>query len=112
MIKFFQKLIIILEKKKFLTLLQMESAYLQEMNISIIERNIDELRTKIREMRNKTKQSTGTTGTTGTAANEREIAEIEAKINETEKYRQMIETSKVKEKDIKAQLRFYIRNLW
>lgn len=103
MIRFLQKLVVLWEKSKFLTLMEMETDYLRWENRKIIERDTDHLRKKVAELKAKEKQ---------TAEDNRKIIDVEGEINETEKYRQMLESSRTKSADLKKQIAMYRKELW
>lgn len=103
MIKFLQKLVILWEKSKFLTLMEMESGYIEKVNSKKLKGNIDAFRQQIAELKNKTDRSNAENG---------EIISIEAKINEIEKLRQIIQASKEKGDDLKNQIELYKKELW
>lgn len=104
MIKILQKLVILWEKSKFLTLMEMETDYIKRINDYIIVRDIDDLRKRLGELRaSKDAKSSEI---------QREIIDLEAEINETEKFRQMIETSHEKSEDLKKQISLYWSNIW
>lgn len=103
MIKFLQKLVVLWEKSKFLRLMEMESAYLTKANSSILTRDINDLRTRLGELK-----------LVKNPSNEAKvkIVDIEALINETVKYRQMIDSSRQKGEDLRRQIAFYRSGLW
>src|SRR3990167_3653807 len=102
MIKFLIKLVVLWEKKKFLTLMEMESGYITRVNRNVIGRDIDYLRSKLRELKI-VKNPTNDARV--------KMVEIEALINETEKYKQMLESSRSKGDDLKKQIKMYREEL-
>lgn len=104
---FLQKMAVIWEKSKFLTLMKMEQAHIEETYWNIITRDVADLREKLGELKKKENNNKKVDPTT-----QKEIAEIEANINETEKYRQMIESGKDKSKDLERQIKLYKKLLW
>jgi hypothetical protein len=102
-IKTCQKLIILWDKKKFLTLLEMESGFLKAFYSRILERDINELRKKLGEIRALKNPSN---------IKQQEATELEADINETIKYRQMIKDSSDKSLDLRRQIDKYKKELW
>jgi hypothetical protein len=98
------KLSVIMEKMRFLQLLKMESAYLVAEHDEIIYRNLDKLREDLGKIRQK--------GDIASSEDKRNAVRIEAQINETEKTRQMIDSSEEKAEDIEKQISFYWKNLF
>lgn len=103
MITFIQKVIVLWEKKKFLTLMELESGYLNDTHSDIIYRDIDSLRAKLGKLREKKDASN---------EDQRTIITVEAEINETEKIRQMMKSSEEKSADLRKQISFYKKGLW
>lgn len=93
-----------MEKMRFLQLLKMESAYLLEEHDEVIYRNLDKLREDLGKIRKK--------GDMATSEDKRTAVRIETEINETEKTRQMIESSEEKAEDLEKQILFYWKNLF
>jgi hypothetical protein len=102
MIKFIQKLIILWEKKKFLTLMELESFYISKVYQEEINRDLDFLRSELGKIKKKAE----------TRDNNLKRIEIESKINESEKFIQMIKSSKEKSNDLKNQIALYKKSLW
>lgn len=100
-----QKLVILWEKKKFLTLLEMEQNFLEETYFEILSRDLSGLRERLGEL-NKLEQKKRK------LEDEQEIIELNTKINETEKYRNMIEQGKLKAKELKIQIKMFKSNLF
>lgn len=102
-IRFIQKLVILWEKSKFLTLMELESRYLQGENQEILERDLIDLRGQLAKQK---------LIKNPTAEVKHNIVDIEAQINETEKYRQMIASSVSKSEDLRKQIKLYKKQLW
>lgn len=103
MITFIQKLIVLWEKKKFLTLMELESSYLEITHGEILNRDTDALRASLGEIRAKANPN---------SEDKRKAITIESEINETEKVRQMIQSSEEKGNDLRQQIVFYKMVLW
>lgn len=103
MIKFLCKLVILWEKKKFLTLIEMENGYIEKINQFILGRDLTALRENLGKLNNKTKR---------TSLEEKQIIALNKDIDETEKFRQMIETGKFKRTDLENQIKEYKKNIW
>ncbi len=104
-IKLWQKLVILWEKKKFLTLLEMEQNFLEETYFEILARDLSGLRERLGEL-NKLELKKRK------LEDEQEIIELNTKINETEKYRNMIEQGKAKSKELQIQIKMFKNNLF
>jgi len=102
-IKIFTKLVILWEKKKFLTLLEMENQYIESYNWAILSRDVEEIRKQKGILQDKKKRTTD---------EEKQIIALDKDINETEKYRQMINGGKDKMEDLKNQIKMYRKNIW
>lgn len=103
MIKFLCKLVILWEKKKFLTLLEMENGYLKGANSTILDRNVVMLRENLGKLNTKNKR---------TNLEEKQIVTLNKEIDETEKFRQMIESGEFKMRDLQNQIKEYKQKLW
>ena len=103
MIKLLQKLVVLWEKSKFLTLMEMETDYLREANGRILGRDTDSLRAKLSSLKAIKNPKSDV---------QRDMIDIEQLINETEKFRQMIQSSKEKGLDLKNQIAKYRAELW
>lgn len=103
MIKLLQKLVILWEKSKFLTLMEMEADYIREVNRKILNRDTDALRTRLASLKASTDKKSDT---------QLEILEVEQQLNETEKFKEMIQKSKEKGLDLKKQIEKYRKDIW
>jgi hypothetical protein len=103
MIKFIQKLVILWEKKKLLTLLEMEQGFLEKMYFPIISRDSTDLRNRLGYLNAKKDRK---------KQDEKEVIELNTKINETEKYKNMIEQGKTKAGELRVQIHMFKKNLW
>ena len=103
MIKLLQKLVILWEKSKFLTLLEMESEYLKQSHAELLERDTDTLRKEMAELK-AIKQPNKET--------QQKIVELDMEIMEAEKFRQMVKSSEDKGLDLKSQIVKYKKELW
>lgn len=98
-----QKLLILWDKKRFLTLLEMESEYLITTKGEILKKDTPDLRGRLAKLRLIKNPKNET---------QREIIEIQAQINEVDKFKQMIVTTEEKKNDLKSQITFYKKSLW
>lgn len=103
MIKWLQTLVILWEKSKFLRLMELESSYIQSVHADKIWRDLPELRKELASLRAIKSPKTETT---------KKMIGLEADINETEKFRQMVQSSEEKSIDLKNQIEQYKRKLW
>jgi len=83
--------------------MEMESNYIVDVNKHILRRDIKELRKQLVELHNVKKPT----------SKEMQVAvQIESEIDETEKYRQMIDSSREKSEDLRKQIKMYRKGLW
>lgn len=103
MITLIQKLVIIWEKRKFLNLLKMETAFLEHENQEVLREDEKGLRAELAEL--------------GNIKNPREeikrqIMDLDGRINNIARIKNMIEGGKIKRSELERQLEFYQKNLW
>jgi hypothetical protein len=81
----------------------MEQGFLEKMYFPIITRDLTDLRNRLGYLNAKKDRK---------KQDEKEIVELNNKINETEKYRNMIEQGKTKAKELRVQIHMFKKNLW
>lgn len=103
MLGFFSRVVILWEKTKFLNLVRLEREYVGKVYAKVLAKDEAALRERLGQLRGKKNPS---------AEEKHEASKIDAEITEILQYRQMIDKSVEKEKDLEKQIALFKKRLF